>query len=167
MKKTKNVFHYMLRKCRKSEDKIRSNKLIEACLDNDKNIFEEVRKLRKCKNDVANTIDGKTENVENHFADIYDDLFTSVDDKAELLLVSQKLDKDINNNDVSRVTPNVIVEAIKKLNAGKTDPSFCFTSDCFKAAPHILSEHISNLLKIFLIHGHVSSVLLLATLLLP
>ena len=168
MKKTRNVFHYMLRKCRKSEEKIRSNKLLEACLDNNKNIFEEVKKLRKCKNDVANTIDGKSENVENHFGDIYENLYTSVDDKAELLLIRQKLDNDITNlsvNDVSRVTPTVIEEAIKKLNAGKSDPSFGFTSDCFKAAPPILTEHISNLIKTFLFHGHVSSVLLLATLL--
>ena len=66
MKKTRNVFHYMLRKCRKSEEKIRSNKLLDACLKNNKNIFEEVKKLRKCKNDVANAIDGYTENVEDH-----------------------------------------------------------------------------------------------------
>ena len=80
---------------RKSKDKIRSNKLLEACLDNNKNIFEEVRKLRKCKSDVANTIDGKSGNVENAFADIYANIYTSVDDKAELLLIRQKLDNDI------------------------------------------------------------------------
>ena len=117
---------------------------------------------------MANAIDGHTENVEDHFADIYEDLYTSVDDKAELLLISQKLDNEITNlsiADVDKVTPSVIMEAIKKLNAGKSDPSFCFSSDCFKAAPYILAEHISILLKSFLIHGHVSSVLLLATLL--
>jgi hypothetical protein len=83
-------------------------------------------------------------------------------------LIRQKLDNDITHlsiNDVSRVTPSIIEEAIKKLNICKRDPSFGFTSDCFKAAPPILTEYISNLIKTFLIHGHVSSVLLLATLL--
>ena len=52
MKRTRNLFHYMLKKCRKSEEKIKSNKLLEACLNNDINIFDEIKKLRKCKSDV-------------------------------------------------------------------------------------------------------------------
>ena len=168
MKRTRNIFHLVLRKCRKSEDKIKSNKLLEACLNNDKNIFDEIKKLRKCNTDVVNSIDGEAENVENHFANIYENLYTSVDDRADVLEISKKLEHQINIlslNDVARVTPEVIKDAIKKLNAGKSDPSFCFSSDSFKAAPAILTENISNLFKIFLIHGHVSSVLLLATLL--
>ena len=89
--------------------------------------------MRKWKNEIANTIDDRTDTVENHFANIYEDLYTSVDDKAELLLIRHKLENDIlnlRNNDVSRVTPDVIEKAIKKWNAGKTDTSFCFTSDC-------------------------------------
>ena len=54
-----NIFHLVLRKCRKSEDKIKSNKLLEACLNNDKNIFDEIKNLRKCNTDVVNSIDGE------------------------------------------------------------------------------------------------------------
>ena len=37
-------------------------------------------------------------------------------------------------------------------------------SDCLKNAPSILFEHLEFIIKSFLIHGHVSTVLLLATL---
>ena len=78
MKRTRNIFHYAVRKCRKSEEKIKSNKLLEACINNDKNIFEEIKKLCKCNNSSANSIDGKTNNIEEHFTNVYEDLYTSV-----------------------------------------------------------------------------------------
>ena len=97
MKRTRNIFHYAVRKCRKSEEKIKSNKLLEACLNNDQNIFEEIKKLRKCKNSTANSIDGKTNNVEEHFANVYEDLYTSVDDKHELDLIGLELENRISS----------------------------------------------------------------------
>ena len=84
MKSTRNRYHFMVRKCRKYSEKIKSNKLLEACLDNNKNIFDELKKLRKCNNDDVTSIDGCSTNVENHFADIYEHLYTSVDDSAEV-----------------------------------------------------------------------------------
>ena len=168
MKRTRNVYHLMIRKCRKSRDRIKANKLLQACLDDNKNIFEEVRKLRRCKPSEVTNVDGFTNNVEDHFADIYEDLYTSVDDKAEVLDLKEKLEENINNMskmEVERVTADVVKEAINKLNNGKTDPNYIFTSDNFKAAPDILAYHISYLFRIYLMHSHVSSVLLLATLL--
>ena len=82
----------------KSEDKIRSNKLLEACLNNDLNILEEIKKLSKRKTDQANSIDGV--NVENHFPDI--------NDTNELKIISHQLDKNINHlnlMDVSILPP--------------------------------------------------------------
>ena len=168
MKRTRNIFHLILRKCRKSCDKIKSNKLLEACLNNNKNIFKEIRKMRMCKADAATSIDGVIVGVENHFAEIYSELYSSVDDKAELADIRGELEQKIDHSskkDVQKVTPALIKEAINKLNTAKTDPSFMFTSDCFKAAPDFLADHLSNLFQVYLLHGHVSSVLLLATLL--
>ena len=50
MKRTRNVYHYHFNKCRKSEEKIRKNKLLEACLgqgDNSIDLFKESKTLRK------------------------------------------------------------------------------------------------------------------------
>ena len=59
--------------------------MLEACLHEDKNTFAEIKKLRKCKVDEDNAIDGNTDNVENYFADMSANLYlyTSVDEKAE------------------------------------------------------------------------------------
>ena len=95
--------------------KIKSNKLLEACLNNDLNIFDEIKKLRKCKSDQANSIDGRTVNVENHFADIYENLYTSVNDTNELKIISHQLEENINHlnlMDVSRLIPAVVCQAI-------------------------------------------------------
>ena len=40
---------------------------------------------------------------------------------------------------------------------------FSFNSTCVKRAPVIFHRHIANIMRLFLIHGHVSSVLLVAT----
>ena len=66
--------------------------------------------------------------------------------------------------DVLRVTPSVVKEATKKLKPGKSDPVFSFGSDCFKNSPDVLFVNLANILQGFLIHGHVTQILLLATL---
>ena len=73
-----------------------------------------------------------------------------INDKNELKIISHQLEENINHlnlMDVSRLTPAVVCQAISKLNTGKSDPSFCFSLGCFKAAPRKLAEHISNLFK--------------------
>ena len=69
-----------------------------------------------------------------------------------------------NLEDVKKVTPEVVKEATQNLRNSKSDPVFDFDSDCLKNAPDILYTHLSVLMQLFLIHAHVSSYLLLATL---
>ena len=52
------------------------------------------------------------------------------------------------------------------LKPDKSDPQFNFSSDCLKNAPDIFFDQLTKLSKCFLIHGHISVVLLLATLVL-
>jgi hypothetical protein len=66
--------------------------------------------------------------------------------------------------DVLQVTPSVVKEAVKKLKPGKSDPVFSFSSDCFKHCPDSLYSILSTVLQGFMIHGHVTQILLLATL---
>ena len=63
-----------------------------------------------------------------------------------------------------RVTPDLIKEAVKKVKPNKSDPMYDFTSDCLKNAPDSLFTHLSNVLRSYLTHAHVSLVLLLSTL---
>ena len=123
--------------------------------------------MRKSKQTVANSIDNESTNIPNHFAEIYGQLFNSVKDKDELIGVNNTLSDLINNtamDDVEKVTANKLKEATKNLKADKIDPQFNFTSDCLKNAPDVFFQHLETILRSFLVHGHVSLVLLLATL---
>ena len=46
MKSSRNRYHYELKKCRKAEDKVRSSKLLEACLNGDCDIFKQIKTIR-------------------------------------------------------------------------------------------------------------------------
>ena len=78
--------------------------------------------------------------------------------------VSDIIDSKINNDSVAeaeKVTPDIIKDAVKHIKSNKSDPVFDFTSDCLKNAPNTLYLHLSNIIKSFLIHSHVSVILLL------
>ena len=67
--------------------------------------------------------------------------------------------------DVEKVTPEVVKEAASHLKDSKSDPSFSFNSDCLKHGTDQLFQKLSICLKSFLVHGHITYFLLLATLL--
>ena len=123
--------------------------------------------MRKAKTVVATSMDGVQDNVKDHFRDKYEKLFNSTDDGIELLRVQQQTEERVSQKsleDVLKVTPAIVKEAAKKLKCGKSDPVFSFSSDCIKNAPDILFVELSKLLQGFLVHGHVTLILLLATL---
>ena len=66
--------------------------------------------------------------------------------------------------DLLKVTPKVVKEASHKLKSGKSDPVYSFSSDCFKNASDSIFEKLSVIIHSFLVHGHVTQILLLATL---
>ena len=78
----------------------------------------EIRQLRKIKQVVATSIDGVTEDVPDHFRDIYSNLYSSVNDVENMTKVSNDVEKSINHvdiNDVMKVTPSVVKGAAGKL----------------------------------------------------
>ena len=70
MKKTRNIYHMQIRKCKKAEETVRKNKLLDACLNGQGNLFKEVKAIRKTRKVVATSIDGVSENVPDHFKNI-------------------------------------------------------------------------------------------------
>ena len=167
MKRTRNLFHYQVRKLRKASDTIAKNKLLDACLNGDGNLFSEIKKIRKSEPCIANSMDGVTDRVDNHFKNIYSNLYNSTDDKEDLDILAKNVDKKVNIchlHDVLKVTPGVVKEAANNLRDSKTDPVYSFSSDCIKNGPDILFSLLASVFRIFLIHGKVSLFLLLATL---
>ena len=72
MKKTRNAYHFQIRKCKKMKDILKKNSFLRACIDNKStDLFKAIRSLRRSAPMVPNTIDGKSEDIPDHFAGIY------------------------------------------------------------------------------------------------
>ena len=112
-------------------------------------------------------VDGVRDNIEEHFKDKYQQLYNSADDGIELMRVQRETEALVDGTsleDVLKVTPKIVKEAAHKLKPGKSDPVFSFSTDCFKNASDSLFDRLSLIIQSFLIHGHVTQILLLATL---
>ena len=167
LSETRNTYHYHYKKCKKAEEIIKRNKLLSACLGEGGDLFKEIKALRKAPPSIATSIDGVTEDVPDHFGNIYSTLYNSADDATELNLVYERVESTVNSShldSVLKITPELLKEAAGKLKPGKSDPVFSFSSDCFKNATLELYEHLAAALRCCAVHSHVSQVLLLSTL---
>ena len=167
MKKTRNAYHYAIRKSKRMVETLKKNAFLDACINDNDDIFKLIRKERKTSSVTPTVIDGVVVNIENHFAGIYSKLYNSVNDEEELLTFKCQLSSSISPSsidDVMKVTPEVVYDAIHHLKNSKTDPILDFKSDCIKNTPWSFCEHLAFLFRQFLIHGHISTILLVSTL---
>ena len=167
MKKTRNRYHFQIRNCRKAADMLKRDKLLNACITSEGDIFHELKKLRKIKDTVPITIDGTKDNITGHFANVYERIYNSIDDEEEMATIYLRVNKSLDSTsleDVNLITTDKIREATSNLTSKRNGPLFMFSSDCLKNAPLSVFEHLTYLIKSFLIHSHVSNGLLLATL---
>ena len=84
MKKTRSVYHYQIRKCRKAVEALKRAKLLNACINGEGDIHE-LKKLRMVSRTVSKTMDGAKENVSEHFANVYERIYNSADDEEEIM----------------------------------------------------------------------------------
>ena len=64
---------------------IKKNAILDACINDKGDIFKEVREITAPT--VSSMIDGVTINIETHFANVYEKLYNSIDDKEKLMTV--------------------------------------------------------------------------------
>ena len=168
MKKTRNQYHYQIRKNRKMNDIIKKNRLLNACINNNGDIFDEIKKLRKAPPTVSTMIDGVSYKIESHFANTYRQLYDSIEDDHNLTPVAEHLSKAVDSNShvyVDKITASLVKNAINHLKNNRNDPINDFTSDCLINARFALTEQLSFLFRQFLIHGHATPILMVSTLL--
>ena len=165
MKRTLNSYHYAIRRCKRASENIKKDKLLNACIVGKNNIFDELHKMRRVKNSIPTSIDG-SERPAERFAEVYGRLYNSTNDREDTKKMLDEVEASINVkslDEVDLVTTDVIDNVVKEIKSNKKDPVFAFNSDCIKHAPASLHHHLVNIIKSFLIHGHVSNILLVAT----
>ena len=143
MKRTRNAYHIQIRKNKKLAENVKRNAFLQACLDNKCNIFSLIRKERKPTNSIPAVIDGVSTKIEKKFAEPYQRLYNSVDDKGALTLLKKRLSVLItasSTDDVQEITPDMVQEAINLLKSNKTDPVVDFNSDYIKNAQKNLDQ---------------------------
>ena len=79
-KKTRNAYHFQIRKNKKLTENLKKNAFLNACISNNGYIFKLIRKERATSASLPSTIDGVSTGIENHFASIYKKLYNSADD---------------------------------------------------------------------------------------
>ena len=88
MRRTRNIYHLQIRKMKRIQHRIKRNTLLNACLNNNGDLFKEIKKQRKCKKTIATSIDGHQDNIPIYFAKKYKTLYNSVDDKTNLARIA-------------------------------------------------------------------------------
>ena len=168
MKTTRNRYHYQARKCHRVENFIKNQKIVENCLENDMDLFAEIKRQRSNDNEDDVTIDGAAgKDIPGKFAEVYDELYNRCDDDEKVEQIKLDIKSKIGQADlkeVEKINSTVIKEAMDRIKSNKSDPLYEFSSDFLKHAPDILYEHLALVIKSFVMHAHVTSNLLVATL---
>ena len=161
MKHTRNKYHYAIRKCKRAAENIKRDKLLEGCTNG--NIFDAIHKMRNVKKDDLPSIIDDSDKPVQRFAEVYGELYNNVDDSGNCNEMLSIFNASISPNsvkDVNLVTQDLIETVVHNIKPNKKDPIFTFTSNCVKNAPSALYIHIAIILRSFLTHGHISSIIL-------
>ena len=167
MKKTRNTYHLQIRKMKRIQNQVRRNNLLNCCLSNKGDLFDVIKKQRKCKQNLPTSMDDCKDDIPGYFADKYKKLYNSANDEQNLTNIEHQLSTDIGAdscNILNIITPELVSQAIKKLKPGKSDPLLKVTSDFFINSPEVLHRLLSTLMRSFIVHSHVSNFLLISTL---
>ena len=108
MEKNRNLYHFQIRKNKKMTEILKRNTLLDACINNNGNIFDIIRKQRQTTPSVPGMIDGISVDMETYFARLYGELYDSVKDRDRLISVKQFLSKIVdpsNLKDIVKITP--------------------------------------------------------------
>ena len=165
MKKTRNKYHQILRKVKNQEKELRDDRFMNDCLNgNINNVFSEIRQLRSNKSPPS-TVDGVRgeKNIAEHFKSIYSQLYNTHHDENEVRVIKDRINGNINQEDhqiLNKITPNLLSKIINKMKKGKNDVQYDWRSEALKHANIVISSHVSNLFRIYLVHNHMTLALL-------
>ena len=87
MKRTRNKYHYAVRKIKRLEQEIQKSKFLQSCLDGDINdLFKEIKHIRNKNSCNSRVVDGYSTDVgiTENFKSLYSDIYNAHDDEEDL-----------------------------------------------------------------------------------
>ena len=97
----------------------------------------------------------------------YSNLYSKVNLDSEFEEICDQINSDANNCDpsfVDKINDKLVREAMTHMKENKKDSLFSFTSDILINGPTNLISHLTNMFKMFLIHGRVATFMLICNL---
>ena len=67
MKRSRNAYHFQIRKNKKLAENLKKNAFLNACINNNEDIFKLIRKERATTTSVPTTMDGVSMDIENQY----------------------------------------------------------------------------------------------------
>lgn len=174
-RKARLKYHYAIRYIVKKETLLRNNRMAEAISDNnDRVLWDEVRKYSKSNNDLPNGMDGHStvEEINDIFSDKYDTLYNSVSyNEHDLNKLKTEIDSRIDNSypnikDISIKTPSITLQEVKnpmlELKQGKKEENGLYSNHFINGTDRLFVL-IILFFNCMLIHGIAPDELLLGT----
>ena len=168
-RKTRLKYHYAIRYVMKENIRIRNNKMGEAVSNNnDRMLWDEVRKMTKANNNLPNVIDGSTgiKEISDIFANKYDTLYNSVSyNMNDLNALSKTIASRILSvctNHSHTITVHEVKNALAKLKLGKKEENGLFSNHFIYGSDRLIIM-ITLLFNSMLVHGMAPENLILGT----
>ena len=162
MRKTRLTYHYAIRRVKRDEKDIISDRFAQAVLNgHDRDFWAEVKRVRGKGSTTSNIVDGCSDagNIAALFADKYQDLYCSVAfNEVDMSHILSELNCSVakcgfDSNCI--ITSDDVASAVLKLKPHKNDGYPGLSSDHIKYGGNELCVHISLLLSGMLCHGCV------------
>ena len=158
-RQSKLQFKYAVRRLKRASDSVQNNKFVSSIINGGVNIFAKIKKYRGTGASCSSRIDDQvgSSNISNHFAEIYSDLYNSVEHDEQFDQLCEQIDLSVGNQSlvqVDRITEELVRQALKKMKGNKADALFEMQSDCLINGPPQLVTPLTNILKTFVTRIH-------------
>ena len=163
MARTRNKYHYAVRRVKKQADNIRAKHLMEAAQKGDVNLLKEMKELnsKKTSGSLPETVEDadNPDDIVDKFRSVYSGLYNSAPSALKDLLGGLHVRNDA-VMEVNKVTGRKVKEAACKMKPGKNDVSGGYSSDALLHGPDSLFDCLAAIIRSFLLHGTVTKSLL-------
>ena len=165
MVRTRNQYHYAIRRARQNAGHVKAKKLFEAASKSKVDLMAEMKNVRgsgKTSGELPDNVAGANgeDEIVDKFKVVYSELYNSWGSDTEMKDIKEKVSSLIQNQDslseVMKVTGAVVKEAVSSMKAGKGDVSQGYSSDTLKNAPDLMFENLAKVYHSWLAHGTVS-----------
>ena len=170
MKRSRNNYHYAVRRLKRNEEEIKNQHLLDHCLKGkSSNLIKEFKKQNQCRPQKTSVIDGQCtdQNIANNFGKIYKNLYQKNNSSELLNTQIYDLESKITANnyaEIESLSPSVVYQAISSIKNCKNDNAFSFKSDALINGKDVLTNYLTVLFQSFLIHGYIPHSILTSTL---